>query len=335
MSRPLDLPSLRPGDRVQDPLLVRDVEEKAYHGGRFTVLTLGNATGTIESAPVWADKRTLVEGIRPRQVVRVIGQVGTYAGRRQLEITSLGPLPAPGAGDLAQLLPSVGDPAPYWERLDGWRREIRKPRLAAVLALFYDDDDFRARYERCPASVSGHHAALGGLLKHTVEVGEIARAITRSAAAGADAEVVLAGVLLHDIGKLEGYRWDGAFEHTDVGHLLGHVVLGALLLERRLAGADPAPCTLMERDLLLHLILSHHGRREFGSPVPPLTLEAEVLHWADNASAKTANMEEALRDSEAFGDALVSRRRVWQLEQRRPYRGVSDWGRGEAAGSGE
>jgi 3'-5' exoribonuclease len=327
MPRLLDLPSLRPGDRVQDPLLVRDVEEKAYEGGRFTVLTLGNATGTIESAPVWQDARALVEGIRPRHVVQVIGQVGEYGGRRQLEITSLRLLPE-GAADLDQLLPSVGEPGPYWEKLDGWRREIRKPRLAAVLALFYGDDEFRRRYERCPASVGGHHAAVGGLLKHTVEVGFIARAIAKAAAA--DPELVLAGVLLHDIGKVESYRWDGVFEHTDVGHLLGHVVLGALMLERRLSETHPAPCTAAERDLLLHLILSHHGRREFGSPVPPLTLEAEVLHWADNASAKTASMAEALRDSEAFGDGLVARRRVWQLEQRRPYRGVSDWG-GETA----
>jgi 3'-5' exoribonuclease len=323
MTRLLDLPALRPGDRVQDPLLVREVQEKAYEGGRFTILTLGNATGTIESAPVWQDARALIEGIRPRHVVQVIGQVGEYGGRRQLELTSLRLLPD-GAADLGQLLPSVGDPAPYWEKLDGWRREIRKPRLAAVLALFYDDDDFRRGYERCPASVNGHHAAVGGLLKHTVEVGFIGRAIAK--VAGADADLVLAGVLLHDMGKLESYRWDGVFEHTDVGHLLGHVVLGALMLERRLADAHPAPCTAAERDLLLHLILSHHGRREFGSPVPPLTLEAEVLHWADNASAKTASMAEALRDSEAFGDALVARHRVWTLEQRRPYRGVSDWG---------
>ncbi len=325
MPRLLDLPSLRPGDRVQDLLLVRDVEEKPYAGGRFTILTLGNATGTIESAPVWDSDRAMVEGIRKRHVVQVIGQVGQYNGRRQLEISSLRLLPEGGI-DLTQLLPSIGDPAPYWEKVDSWRREIdsRKPRLAAVLALFYDDDDFRRRYECCPASIAGHHAALGGLLKHTVEVGFIARAIAKVAAA--DGDVVLAGVLLHDIGKLESYRWDGLFEHTEAGHLVGHVVLSALALEHRLAAADPAPCTVQERDLLLHLILAHHGRLELGSPVRPLTLEAEVLHWADNASAKTASMAEALRDADAFGEALFAQRRVWQLENRRPYRGVSDWG---------
>jgi 3'-5' exoribonuclease len=332
MAHLLDLPALQPGDRVQDPLLVRDVEERPYAGGRFTILTLGNATGTIESAPVWDSDRALIDGIRKRHVVQVIGQVGLYNGRRQLEIVSLRLLPEGGA-DLAQLLPSVGDPAPYWEKLDGWRREIRKPRLAAVLGLFYDDDDFRHRYERCPASVSGHHAALGGLLKHTVEVGFIGRAIAK--VAGADGDLLLAGVLLHDVGKLESYRWDGLFEHTDAGHLLGHVVLSALMLDRRLAAAHPPPCTPDERAVLLHLVLSHHGRLEFGSPVLPLTLEAEVLHWADNASAKTASMADALRDPDAFAaDALVAQRRVWQLENRRPYRGVSDWGEGGTGSDG-
>jgi len=210
------------------------------------------------------------------------------------------------------------------EKLDAWRREIAKPRLAAVLALLYDEEDFRRRYERCPASIAGHHAALGGLLKHTTEVAVIARAITR--VAGADQDLVLAGVLLHDIGKLDAYRWDGGFAYTDAGHLVGHVVLGALALERRLNECATPTCTDAERALLQHLILAHHGRLEYGSPVTPMTLEAEVLHWADNASAKTASMADALRDADAFGEELVSQRRFWQLDQRRAFRGSSDWG---------
>ncbi|HEX9394027.1 MAG TPA: HD domain-containing protein, partial [Gemmatimonadales bacterium] len=164
----------------------------------------------------------------------------------------------------------------------------------------------------------------GGLLKHTTEVAVIARAITR--VAGADQDLVLAGVLLHDIGKLDAYRWDGGFAYTDAGHLVGHVVLGALALEQRLNECATPPCTDAERALLQHLILAHHGRLEYGSPVTPLTLEAEVLHWADNASAKTASMADALRDADAFGEGLVSQRRFWQLDQRRAFRGSSDWG---------
>jgi 3'-5' exoribonuclease len=324
VSRILNLPFLRPGERVQDTFLVLDTEQKSFEGGACTVLTFGNASGRLASAPFWDRDQAAIEGIRRGQVVQVQGEVADYRGRRQLRVSSLRLLP-PDSVELSRLLPAVGEVSRSWETIDAWRGELTKPRLAAVLALFYEDDDFRRRYERCPASVAGHHAALGGLLQHTVEVGAIARTIAR--AAGADAELVLAGVLLHDIGKLEAYRWDGVFDYTDAHSLVGHVVLGALMLERRLDAAPSPPCTAEERQLLLHLVLSHHGRLEFGSPVPPLTLEAEVLHWADNASAKTASMAEALRDPDAFGEGLVSRKRVWQLDHRRPYRGASDWGR--------
>jgi 3'-5' exoribonuclease len=324
MSLTPDLPRLAPGDRVQDPFLVLDVETR---GGDHphTVLTLGNATGRIQTAPFWAEDLPLVAGITRRNTVQVIGEVVTYRDKRQLKVTSVRVLPA-GMVDPARLLPSVGDPARYWAYLDRQRGEIKAPRLRAVLGLFYDDPEFRARYEACPGSTSGHHAELGGLLKHTVEVASIASTIAK--AAGADQELVLAGVLLHDIGKLEAYRWDGCFEATEQNALIGHVVLGALMLDRVVRAASPPPCTEEELALLIHLILSHHGKTEFGAPVPPLTLEAEVIHYADNASAKTASMADALRDPANFsGDALVASQGVWTVDRRKVYRGGSDWGR--------
>jgi 3'-5' exoribonuclease len=292
--RPLDLPSLAVGARVQDTFLVLDAERKRHEGGAYTVLTLGNATGRIPSAPFWRDDESQIEGIRRGHVVQVIGEVQEYRGRRQIQVTAPLRLLPEASVNLAELLPSVGDVSRYWETLDGWRREIARPPVARVLSLLYDDDDFRRRYGQCPASISGHHAALGGLLKHTVEVGAIARVITR--VCGADPDLVLAGALLHDIGKLESYSWDRVFDYTDAHYLVGHVTLGSLMLDRRIAAEPEPPCTNEERATLHHLILSHHGRREFGSPVVPATLEAEVLYWADSASAKTASMADALRD---------------------------------------
>jgi 3'-5' exoribonuclease len=252
----------------------------------------------------------------------VIGEIESYRDRPQLKITSLRVLP-PDTVDVRSLLPSVGTVDRYWEVLDGWRMEIPKPRLKKVVDLFYDDPDFRRQYEQCPASIRGHHAAIGGLLKHTTEVAAIGRTIARTS--GADPDLVLAGVLLHDIGKIESYRWDGMFEHTQTGSLIGHVVLGALMLERRLAAEIPPPCTELEREILLHLILSHHGRLEFGSPVLPMTLEAEVIHWADNASAKTGSISEALANPGNFPSGSISSR-VRGLDGRRLFNGRSDWG---------
>lgn len=327
MLRVRDLPTLVPGDRIEDTLLVVDAEDREFDGRPYTILTFGNATGRLPSAPFWPEDRAHVEGIRRGHVVQVIGEVTEYRGRRQLHVLSLRLLPDTSV-DRRALLPSVGDVARYWEAIDGWRREMRRPRLTRVLALFFDDDAFRSRFEQCPASVGGHHAALGGLLRHTVEVGAIARTIAR--VAGADPEIVLAGVLLHDIGKLEAYRWDGLFDYTEAHHLVGHVVLGALMLAARLDAEPEPPCTTEERLVLEHLILAHHGRRELGSPVAPLTLEAEVLHWADNASAHTASFTDALREAEPG----ISSRRFWQLDQRRTFRARSDWGLAEATAPG-
>jgi 3'-5' exoribonuclease len=332
---PLDIPALQVGSRLQDPLLVLDVEARTTADGNpFTMLVLGNATGRIATEPFWIERQDLVAGIRRGHVVQVVGEVVAYRDRLQVRVVSLRLLPA-GTVDPTSLLPSVGPVDRYWETLDGWRREITKPRLARVVELFYGDDGFRRRYEQCPASLHGHHAAIGGLLKHTTEVAAIARTITR--ASGADWELVLAGALLHDIGKLESYTWDRAFEYTEAGSLVGHVVLGALMLDRRLDEEPEPPCTDTERGILLHLILSHHGRLEWGSPVLPATLEAEILHWADNASAKTTSFADVLSRADNFAEGRFSTpQRV--LDYRRVYRSESDWGlaaRKTGKGAGE
>jgi 3'-5' exoribonuclease len=324
MTTPLDIPSLTVGTQVEGTLLVRDVDIRSQPQGEpYTILVLGNATGAIATEPFWAERAAEVAGLARGHAVQVLGEVASYRDRKQLRVVSIRHLPS-GSVDLGALLPSVGAVDRYWSTLDGWRHEIVKPRLRTVVDLFYEEDDFRRRYEQCPGATFGHHALLGGLLKHTVEVAAIARTIAKTS--GADIELVMAGTLLHDIGKLEAYTWDGTFDQTVRGRLLGHVVLGAMMLDRRLGETSPPACTDLERDILLHLILSHHGRLEFGSPITPMTLEAEVLHWADNASAKTDTVADALRDDANFpaGPVSASQR---MLDYRRFWRGTSDWGR--------
>ncbi|HTS88475.1 MAG TPA: HD domain-containing protein [Gemmatimonadales bacterium] len=312
------------GARVQGPFIVTDVEVR---GGDtpHTILTFGDRTGRLESAPFWPSDATKVAGISRGDVVQVTGTVGSYRDRRQLVVASIRVLSRDQV-DWRALMPSVGDVDRYWKVLDRWRSDIRGPRLVRTLGLFFDDPDFRARFEQCPASPHGHHAALGGLLKHTCEVGHIALAIARLHSA-ADLALLLAGVLLHDIGKVECYRWDAAFDVTVPGFVLGHVACGALLLDRRARALEPMPCTETELLALLHLVLSHHGRLEFGAPVAPMTLEAEILHYADNASAKAASLDQALQDPENFvPGSPITARPLWQLEKRRLWRQASDWG---------
>jgi 3'-5' exoribonuclease len=324
MSQPI-LPALPVGTRVQDPLIVLDVESRGGDTPHI-ILTFGNATGRLQSAPFWPSESHKIAGIARGTVAQVIGTVGSYRDRRQLAVDSIRVLPREQV-DVRTLMPSVGDVGRYWKVVDRWLGEITGPHLARTLGLFFNDTIFREQFQQCPASTVGHHAELGGLLKHTCEVAHIALA-TASHYPGADPDLVLSGCLLHDIGKLESYRWDLAFETTVAGATIGHVVLGALMLDRRIRAESPKPCTEAELLLLHHLILSHHGKPEFGAPVPPMTLEAEIIHYADNASAKAASMDSALRNPENFSaDETLTARGLWQLDKRRAWRATSDWGR--------
>jgi 3'-5' exoribonuclease len=322
----LELPRLEIDATIDATLLVLEVSRRDSPKGSFTVLTLGNATGRLPSAPFWSSRETEVAGVAKGHVVHVVGKVTSYRDAKQLEVKSIRPLLADSV-DWTTLLPSAGDVEPYWRRLDELRTGIKGPRLRAVLDLFFCDDEFRRRFEQCPAATAGHHAELGGLLRHTWEVAYVGKSIAK-VYRRADPDLVVAGAMLHDIGKLESYRWSGAFEITEAGSLIGHVALGMLMVERKLQETVPAACTDTERLLLLHLIASHHGRLEYGATAQPMTLEAEILHFADNTSAKAESMTTALGSDELFqGDSLVSARGQWTLDNRKVFRGTSDWGR--------
>lgn len=321
----VDLTRVPPGERIHDVFVVLDVEQR---GGEapHTILTFGNASGRLPSAPVWASERHRIAHVVRGQGVRLAGVISTWRDRRQIAIETLEML-SPAATPWTELLPSVGDPAGYWSEIDRLRGEIQAPRLVAVLAILFDDKKFRDRFQSCPGSLSGHHGKIGGLLQHTCEVAHFSRTLagifTRT-----DAELLLAGALLHDIGKLEAYRWGGIFEMTVPGRVIGHVVLGTLMLDRMIHRADVSPCTVPELVQLHHLILSHHGVHEHGAPVLPMTREAELLHQADLASARGASMDDVLADESLFlAEEEISARSIWQLDRRRVWRGRCDWGR--------
>ena len=318
---PLNLGQLAIGERVQHELLVVDrIEKTQGNGDPFVVLTLGNSSGQIGVAPIWANQRDWADGADRGRVVQAIGQVGLYAktGKRQIQLTGpLRVLPQEQV-DVDAFLPRIaGDTVKLWDWIDKRRAEITVPTLRRVVDLFYADDDFRLRLEKTPGSVNGHHAKLGGLLLHVYEVTSIAKQTARTMNANVD--LVVAGSLLHDVGKVDAYCIDGgAFGNTPCGLLLGHVVLGCLMLERRLAAAGgPSLCSDGQLLDLQHMILSHHGSLEFGSPVQPMTTEAEIVHWADEASAKANDMMESLDEDESFaGGREFSDKRPWRVGRR-------------------
>ena len=326
---PLDLTRLAVGDRVQHEFLVLERAEKRTNAGDpFVVLTLGNPSGRIDTAPIWHDKIEWAAGADQGKIVQAIGELSVFGrngtAKRQLQIT--GPLRVLPLGQFSaeDFLPRIdGDPARLWEKLDKFRGDVRSAPLRRVLDLFFADDAFRLRFERTPGSTGGHHAKIGGLLLHVFEVTNIARQTARTMRANVD--LCVAGALLHDVGKVEAYEVGPAgFAPTPCGLLVGHVVLGALMLERRLAAVGKPVCSEGQLLELQHLILSHHGQLEFGSPVQPMTTEAEIVHRADEASAKATDMMDALDDPDAWCDGGEISKRVWRVG-RRVWRRPHDW----------
>lgn len=314
----LDIPRLAAGDRVQHELLVREREDKTTRAGDpFIVLRLGNATGTI-GTNVWKEQVPTVQGVRPGRVVQVIGVVEEYQGRRQLKLTAPPRVVPAGAATVEQFLPRITVPEEeLWAKVDDWRAGMPDT-LRRAVDLFFADEAFRADFARTPGATRGHHALVGGLLQHTCEVAEIARASAKTM--GGDVPLVTAGALLHDIGKVQAYEVGLAgFDHSRAGQLLGHIVLGSLMLDERLATLPPRHRLGDEQRLELHhFIQSHHGVLEFGAAVRPMTLEAEILHFADNTSAKANDFTDAVADPELFpSDELeFSAKRSWRLERR-------------------
>ena len=327
---PLDVPGLTPGDRVQHELLVRErAEKKTSAGDPFVILKLGNRSGAIDTAPIWSDKLEWAAGADPGRVVQVIGDVSLYGrngtAKRQLAVTA--PLRVMPAEHFRadEFLPRVDeDVARLWEKLDRARRSVRSAPLRAVLDCVFGDDVFREQFERAPGSTKGHHAKIGGLLQHTVEVANIAVTSAR-AIRKANVDLVTAGALLHDVGKVEAYEiGPGGFAATPCGLLVGHVVLGLLHVERRLTTLGEPPCTEGQLLELRHMILSHHGKLEFGSPVVPMTLEAQIVHQADDASAKATDFLDAFDDAELWSDGGPFSKRSWQLG-RQVWKRDHDW----------
>lgn len=319
----LDLSKLSPGARIQHELLVLDRADKDTRDGKpFARLTLGNATGRIETAPVWSEQLAWVTGAEKGRIVQVIGTVGEYQGKRQLNLTA--PLRVlPGAASIEQFLPRISQPPEeLWGWIDAQRSALTSRRLRAALDLFFADDAFRQEFARAPGSTNGHHAQVGGLLLHCVEVATIAQSIAR--AMHGKIELVTVGALLHDIGKVETYTVSATgFGFTTAGRLLGHVVIGSIMLDRRLRALPPDTLTVDQELELQHFIQSHHGSVEFGAAVPPMTLEAEILHWADEASAKSADITDTLAADEHFGEDAFTLKKPWPAQKRlwrRPHR---------------
>lgn len=274
---------LAEGEAVTSFFLAKQIQVRQRRSGEpYLSLVLGDRTGEV-AAVMWEGVEEASKELTEGDIVKVQGVLGSYQRERQLTITRLRKA-TPEEIALEDYLPrSAQDPAVLLARLREAVDGIREPHLTRLLRDLLADEAFAAAFSAAPAAKSIHHAVLGGLLEHTVSVVGLCRLLADYYPV-ADRDLLLAAAMLHDVGKVRELTWDRVFDYTDAGRLLGHITLGALLVEERIRTIPDFPEDVAQR--LLHCILSHHGELEWGSPRRPKTLEALVLHYAEDLDGK-------------------------------------------------
>jgi 3'-5' exoribonuclease len=277
-------------------------------------LLLGDKTGQIEGR-VWdpSDPR-IAKAFDKGDIVKVRGSASRFDDRVQMKIDQLR-VAQPNEADKTDLLPSTTcDVAELWHALISVVASFTNPDLKRLLSTLFDDPELAAAFRAAPAAKGLHHAWLGGLLEHVISLLALGDSVADHYPL-LDRDLLLTGIILHDIGKVRELSWVSGFEYTLEGSLLGHIHIGSVLVERAMEKLPGFPPKL--KTLVLHMILSHHGKLEFGSPKLPMIPEALALSFLDDLDAKmqaiTSEFDKCIREGKP-ADELTGK--VWSLDQR-------------------
>ncbi len=250
-------------------------------GEPFLNLILADRSGEIE-AKVWDNAEKISNTFSEGDVVKVEGSTGSYRGKIQLTLASASTCEED--FDISLLLESSRLPAgEMFKSLREILHTIKNPHLRALADRFLADKNFVNELKRAPAAKNFHHGYVGGLLEHTLGVCKLAKTVAPMYPS-LDEDLLVFGAFVHDIGKIHELRCRPVIDYTDEGRLIGHLVLGTRMLEEKIRSLKKFPADLEIK--IMHLVLSHHGEYEFGSPKRPKFLEAFALHLLDDLDAK-------------------------------------------------
>lgn len=277
------------GEWIEGVFLVRSKQASTSRTGNlFITVTLANRRGEL-GGKIWDNAEETIKKFKEEDFVKIKGRVTSYQGTRQINIRSLERVPDDEV-DISEFIPrSKKD---IEEMAAEMRYEIEKvgnPYLKSLLKLFFDDPEFMRLFKQAPAAKGVHHVYIGGLLEHTLELVRLCKDITRHYPE-ADIDLLITAATLHDVGKVYELGYKRSIEYTDEGRLIGHILIGFRLVDDKIRMLDGFPRDLAM--LLEHIIISHQGRYEWGSPKRPKTLEALILHYLDEMNAKIKSFQE-------------------------------------------
>jgi 3'-5' exoribonuclease len=274
---------LKPGQEVNSIFVLKAKKLLPLRSGAgsYLAVVLGDKTGQMEGR-AWEQVDEIYHSCRVGDIVYVQGQVSEYNSTVQIQISSMS-VCQEGEANPERFIPSSKlDLDNAREKLLSVIESLHNTHLKSLLSLILSDDDFLNALLTSPAAKRNHHAAIGGLVEHSLGIASAAGQIA-SVYPKIDRDLLVAGALLHDIGKVEEYSLGADIDFTDEGRLLGHIVLGVRHLDKYISRLPDFPEEL--RLKLLHMIVSHHGQYEWQSPKRPKFLEAAVLHHLDMIDA--------------------------------------------------
>jgi len=279
-----ELNELSVGDEFTMFLIVTKSELKtAINGKSFLNLELRDKSLALPSK-VWDNAEDYAKKLKEGTIVKVVGQIEDFKGALQIKIGKINPAKESDNVKPEDFLPkSQRSLSEMFNELDQVIASIKNPFLNQLIKVILTAGKLE-KYSKVPAGKGWHHAYIHGLLEHTLEIIRICELMC-SIHPELKRDLLITGALLHDFGKTEELTYDSVFDYSDKGKLIGHIMIGALEVEKAAALIQNFPEDL--KDQLIHLILSHQGKLEFASPVEPRTLEAIVLYQADELSAKT------------------------------------------------
>ncbi len=285
---------IKTGDKVCEVFLAAE-KTLAYSqkGSPYLNLRLRDRTGDVDGK-VWENALAWDKTFKKGDLIRIQARALNFKNAIQLSIIELKQVDDREV-DLADFFAvAKGDLAGMFAALMEYVERIKTPCLTALLHSFFRDERTVALFKRAPAAKGFHHVYIGGLLEHTLSVVRLLAAAADHYP-GINRDLLIAGGILHDIGKIYEFSFERIVEYSDAGRLVGHIVMGVEMVDEKIAAIPDFPAqTAME---LRHLILSHHGVLEYGSPKRPKTLEALIVHFMDDLDAKVNAFQEHIRGS--------------------------------------
>ncbi|QXE93004.1 HD domain-containing protein [Geomonas subterranea] len=279
-------------DIVEAVFLVKEkIVAMAKNGKPYLTLKLMDKTGEVD-AKIWDNADQVGSLFDRNDFLAVKGKASVYLGKMQLIVSELKRVPEESV-QLADFLPeTASDIEAMVAQLHALVASLTDPDLARLLRSFFEDPELLAQYRTAPAAKGMHHVYLGGLLEHSLAVAKLVDAMV-PLYQGLNRDLLVAGALLHDIGKVREMTYLRCFDYSDEGKLIGHITIGVEMLQERIARLPGFPVELAM--LLKHMILSHHGQYEYGSPKRPKTLEATILNYLDDLDSKINGIRTHIR----------------------------------------